>query len=39
MGSDGYVGQRFRVLKIIDDLQNHRITLEGRLLFPEGSPS
>jgi hypothetical protein len=39
MGASGYVGQRARVLKIIDDLQNHRIVIEGRVLFSEGSPS
>lgn len=38
LGESGYEGQRVRVLKIIDDLQACRITLEGRVLFG-GSPS
>jgi len=39
MGAAGYVGQRARVLKITDNLQAATITLEGRVLFSEGSPS
>jgi hypothetical protein len=38
-GAAGFVGQRARVLKISEDLQNARITLEGRVLYSEGSPS
>jgi hypothetical protein len=36
LGASGYVGQRARVLKIVDDLQKARITLEGRVLYGEG---
>jgi hypothetical protein len=39
LGASGYVGQRARVLKITDDLQQARITLEGRVLFSAGSPA
>lgn len=38
LGATGYEGQRARVLKITDDLQAARITLEGRALFSAGSP-
>jgi len=38
LGASGYQDQRARVLKITDDLQQARITLEGRVLFPAGSP-
>lgn len=43
IGASGYEGQRGRVLKVIVDPLNDRVTLEGRLLFgevpDEGSPS
>jgi hypothetical protein len=39
LGASGFEGQRARVLKISEDLQSARITLEGRLLYSEGSPS
>lgn len=38
LGTNGFVGQRGRVLKITDDPQRARLTLEGRLLSG-GSPS
>ena len=38
LGASGYEGQRGRVLKITDNLQQGRITFEGRILFGTGSP-
>jgi len=38
LGPSGYEGQRGRVLKITDNLQQGRITFEGRILFGTGSP-
>jgi hypothetical protein len=39
LGASGFEGQRGRVLRITDDLQNARITIEGRLLYGTGSPA
>jgi hypothetical protein len=38
-GTGGFVGRRFRVLEITDDLQNARIGLKGRILTGDSSPS
>jgi hypothetical protein len=39
LGASGFVDRRARVLKIVDNLQDATITLEGRVLYSEGSPA
>jgi hypothetical protein len=38
-GTGGFVGRRFRVLEITDDLQNARLGFKGRILTGDSSPS